>query len=106
MTTYTASLRWRVVISCAASYCMYLEELSEAKLRFMAQFHKVGDIRVWARERIVELLETASKLEPVFSHDEVLWISAQSAAEKFVERLARTGFQLTNAPDVTGAKTN
>lgn len=101
----TAALTWRVLICCAASYCIHLETSDPLLLRMQANLHHVGDVRAWAKRQIRKILDDAHGLVCQFNHDSSLRTSALSAAAPHAARLERVGFRCWNVPGADGMRT-
>jgi hypothetical protein len=98
-----AALSWAVAVSAAAGYCSHLEETDPIALRMQASAHRVEDVKIWARERIEEVLRNANDLVTIHGAD--LSSFALDVVIKYVARLDRAGYPCLNAQFVIGEKT-
>lgn len=91
MTPHLAALTYRARLACAASYAHFITETDPDTLTRWAGDYKTGDIQLWARERIANILSECARLQLLFANDEKLVSAVQSAAQNSLEVLARIG---------------
>ncbi len=58
----TSQLHYRILIKNAATYVKYILETDPDILAGWSQFYHTGDVQVWARERINNLLAAADEI--------------------------------------------
>ena len=80
---------YRVIISTASSYIHLLTETDPDTLVRWSENYHVDDIQLWARDRIIGLLDGATEL---CSHIDLA--TAQEAVREHVEWLEQAGFSV------------